>query len=382
MGDIVDLLYKSAMQNSEPVRLEAVHEVTDFLSPEDREIMEIANRLRVRIKIIGCGGGGSNTINRLFGEGVVGADLVAINTDASHLTTIRSKHRMLIGKKRTRGLGTGAIPQIGEEAAMEDLPNIQKLVQRADIAFVTCGLGGGTGTGSAPVVAKSAKDSGALVISITTLPFSAEGHIRMENAIAGLEKLSAYSDTVIVIPNDKLLKEVPKKPIQEAFQYADSILSEAMKGITELITKTGLINLDYADIKTVMKDGGVAMVGIGEASGGGNRVLAAVNDAITSPLVEADISDAKNCLIRVIGGPNMTVSEAETAMSEIQKRIGRDARIIWGASVEQDMGDKIKVLVLLTGVKSPYMISGRSEARNIRKLLGEIDEDLGVDMVD
>ncbi len=381
MVDIVDLLYRSAMENSQYVSSVQPSINDDFLSPEDREILEIANRLRVRIKIMGCGGGGSNTVNRLSNEGVDGAELVAINTDANHLTTIRSKHRMLIGKKRTRGLGTGAIPKIGEEAAVEDLPQIQKLVQRTDIAFITCGLGGGTGTGSAPIIAKAAKDAGSLVISIVTLPFSAEGHIRMENAISGLEKLSQYSDTVIAIPNDKLLKEVPKRPIQEAFQYADSVLSEAMKGITELITKTGLINLDYADIKTIMQDGGVAMIGIGEAAGGSNRVLSAVNDAISSPLVEADISDAKNCLIRVIGGPDMTVSEAENAMAEIQKRIDKDARIIWGASIDPDMGDNIKVLVLLTGVKSPYMISGRNEARNIRKLLGGFDEDIGIDMV-
>ncbi len=380
MGDIVDLLFKSAMDNVEAEK-HVQSQDEEFLTPEDREIAEIANRLRVRIKIIGCGGGGSNTINRLAGEGIAGADLVAVNTDASHLSTIRTRYKMLIGKKRTRGLGTGAIPQIGEEAAMEDLPSIQKLVQRTDIAFVTCGLGGGTGTGSAPIVAKSAKDAGSLVISIVTLPFTAEGRIRMENAAAGLEKISQYSDTVIAIPNDKLLKEVPKKPITEAFEYADSVLSEAMKGITELITKTGLINLDYADIRTIMKDGGVAMIGIGEAAGGTNRVMSAVNDAITSPLVEADISDAKNCLIRVIGGPDMTVSEAENAMAEIQKRINKDARIIWGANVDPDMGDKIRVLVLLTGVKSPYMISGSNEARNIRKLLGDISEDSGIDMV-
>lgn len=381
MVDIVDLLYKSAMENAEPVTTVEPSMDDDFLSPEDREILEIANKLRVRIKIMGCGGGGSNTINRLFNEGVEGAELVAINTDANHLTTIRSKHRMLIGKKRTRGLGTGAVPKIGEEAAVEDLPQIQKLVQRTDIAFVTCGLGGGTGTGSAPVIAKAAHDAGSLVISIVTLPFSAEGHIRMENAISGLEKLSLYSDTVIAIPNDKLLQEVPKRPIQEAFQYADSVLSEAMKGITEMITKTGLINLDYADVKTIMKDGGVAMVGIGESSSGNNRVLSAVEDAISSPLVEADITDAKSCLIRVIGGSTMTMSEAENAMAEIQKKIDKDAQIIWGASIEPDMGSNIKVLVLLTGVKSPYMISGRNDAKSIRKLLGVYDDDMGIDMV-
>ncbi|MEM0157945.1 MAG: cell division protein FtsZ [Thermoplasmataceae archaeon] len=380
MDDILDILYKTASSNKADTvsipKMEMIYE-----TPEDREIAEIASRLRVQIKIIGCGGGGSNTINRLSSEGIDGADLIAVNTDANHLMTIATKKRLLIGKKRTRGLGTGAIPQIGEEAAMEDLDRIQKMVQKTDIAFVTCGLGGGTGTGAAPVVAKCAKNAGSLVISVVTLPFTAEGHVRMENAMMGLEKLASYSDTLIAIPNDKLLKEVPKKPIQEAFQYADSVLSEAMKGITEMITRTGLINLDYADIKTIMKDGGVAMIGIGEASGGNNRVLAAVNDAITSPLIEADISEAKGCLIRVIGSPNMTVSEAQNAMSAIQEKISPDAKIIWGASVEEDMGDKIRVLVLLTGVKSPYMLSGKNEIRIMKKMLGGHDQDLGLDLV-
>src|SRR5579875_324412 len=380
MDDILDLLYKSAANNeNEIVKMPVMGAV--YETPEDREIAEIASRLRVRIKIIGCGGGGSNTINRLSSEGIEGADLIALNTDANHLTTIRTRMRLLIGKKRTRGLGTGAIPQIGEEAAMEDLEKIQKMVQKTDIAFVTCGLGGGTGTGAAPVVAKCAKNAGSLVISVVTLPFTAEGHVRMENAMMGLEKLAAYSDTLIAIPNDKLLKEVPKKPIQEAFQYADSVLSEAMKGITEMITRTGLINLDYADIKTIMKDGGVAMIGIGEASGGNNRVLAAVNDAITSPLIKADISQAKGCLIRVIGSPNMTVSEAQNAMSAIQDKISPDAKIIWGASIEEDMGDRIRVLVLLTGVKSPYMLSGRNEIKVMRKLFGGQEQDLGLDLI-
>ena len=368
MSDILDILYRSAMENS--VDSGAKNEDQgDFSAPEDLEILEVARSLGVSIKIIGCGGGGSNTISRIYSEGLEGAKLIAINTDANHLYTVGAEKKILIGAKRTRGLGTGAIPQIGEEAANEDLTRIQKLVQKTDIAFITCGLGGGTGTGVAPIVAKCAKNAGALVISIVTLPFSAEGHIRMDNALSGLEKLSKYSDTVIAIPNDKLLKEVPKKPIQEAFQYADKVLSAAMKGITELITDTGLINLDYADIKAIMKDGGTAMIGIGEASGGTNRVLAALNDAISSPLVEADISDAKNCLIRVVGGPSMTVGEAEAAMKEIQEKINPDARIIWGANVDERMGDRIRVLVLLTGVKSDYMMSGEDETQKIRQLL-------------
>ncbi|MCL4438353.1 MAG: cell division protein FtsZ [Candidatus Thermoplasmatota archaeon] len=368
MSDILDVLYRSAMENSVERGNDQANQ-SDFSAPEDLEILEVARNLGVSIKIIGCGGGGSNTVSRIHSEGLEGARLIAINTDANHLYTVGSEKKILIGAKRTRGLGTGAIPQIGEEAANEDLTRIQKLVQKTDIAFITCGLGGGTGTGAAPIVAKCAKNAGALVISIVTLPFTAEGHIRMDNALSGLEKLSKYSDTVIAIPNDKLLKEVPKKPIQEAFQYADKVLSAAMKGITELITDTGLINLDYADIKAIMKDGGTAMIGIGEASGGTNRVLAALNDAISSPLVEADISDAKNCLIRVVGGPSMTVGEAEAAMKEIQEKIDPDARIIWGANVDEKMGERIRVLVLLTGVKSPYMMSGEDETQKIRQLL-------------
>lgn len=381
MGDIVDLLFRSAMENPPEETDYWEENYVDFASPEDMEIAEIANKLRVRIKIIGCGGGGSNTINRLFRESVEGAELVAINTDASHLLSITAETKLLIGKKRTRGLGTGAAPHIGEEAAMEDIQAIQKMVYKTDIAFVTCGLGGGTGTGAAPVIAKAAKDAGALVISIVTLPFGAEGKIRMENALSGLEKLSQYSDTVIAIPNDKLLMQVPKRPMEEAFHYADSVLSETLKGITELITKTGLINLDYADIKTIMKDGGVAMAGMGQANGGPDRVLLAVNEAIDSPLVEADITDARNCLIRVIGGPNMTVSEAERAMSEIQRRIDPSARIIWGASVDRHLGNGIKVLVLLTGVKSPYMFSNRTDAKLFGKMIGGYNDDIGIDII-
>lgn len=381
MDDIVDLLFRSAMTNSQDENDEESDFAYDYSSPEDAEIANVARQLRVRIKILGCGGAGSNTISRLYNEEVTGADLLAMNTDASHLLHIRAPSKLLIGERSTSGRGTGAQPNLGEQAALEDMVKIQKLVQRTDICFITCGLGGGTGTGSAPIIAKAAKEAGSLVISIVTLPFTAEGPIRMNNAIMGLEKLSQYSDTVVAIPNDKLLQAVPKKPLEEAFEYADSVLSEAIKGITEMITKTGLINLDYADIKTIMKDGGVAMIGMGESSGGNDRVLLSLDDAISSPLVEADISQAKNCLIRVIGGPNMTVSEAERAMSEIQKRIDKDARIIWGASIDKTYGDNIKVLILLTGVRSPYMISGRNDARRLGKMMGGYVDDIGIDLI-
>ncbi len=381
MDDIVDLLFKSATEKAANQNDDFSEYNYGYSSPEDAEIANVAKQLRVRINILGCGGAGSNTISRLHKEEVSGADLIALNTDASHLYYITAPSKLLIGERSTLGRGTGAQPQLGEKAALEDIAKIQKLVQRSDICFITCGLGGGTGTGSAPIIAKAAKESGSLVISVVTLPFTAEGPVRMSNAILGLEKLSLYSDTVIAIPNDKLLQAVPKKPLEEAFEYADSVLSEAIKGITEMITKTGLINLDYADIKTIMKDGGVAMIGMGESSGGNDRVLLSLDDAISSPLVEADISQAKNCLIRVIGGPNMTVSEAEKAMSEIQKRIDKDARIIWGASIDQSYGNKIKVLILLTGVRSPYMLSGRNDAKRLGKMMGGYVDDIGIDMV-
>lgn len=381
MDDIVDLLFKSAVDNGEEEISDEFEYSDDSMSPEDAEIANVARQLRVRINILGCGGAGSNTIARIYREGVTGADLVALNTDASHLYFTKSPNKLLIGEASTLGRGTGAKPALGERAALEDITRIKRLTQRTDICFVTCGLGGGTGTGSAPVIAKAAKESGALVISVVTLPFKAEGPTRMNNAIMGLEKISMYSDTVIAIPNDKLLESVPDKPLEEAFEYADSVLSEAIRGITEMITKTGLINLDYADIKTIMKDGGVAMIGMGESSGGQDRVLLSLDDAISSPLIEADISQARSCLIRVIGGPNMTVSEAEKAMREIQKRIDKDARIIWGASIDQDYGDGIKVLILLTGVRSPYMISGRDDAQRLGRMMGGIVDDIGIDLI-
>ncbi|GGM70054.1 cell division protein FtsZ [Thermogymnomonas acidicola] len=376
MVDSVGLLVRSAEDGS-PGEVQASE---NYVSPEEREIEEIANRLRVRIKIIGCGGAGSNTISRLAEEGVTGADLIAINTDASHLLEINAPKKMLIGKNKTRGLGTGAIPSIGEEAAIEDLPNIQKIVQRCDIVFVTCGLGGGTGTGAAPVVAKAAKDANALVISTVTLPFTSEGRIRMENALQGLEKLSQYSDTLIAIPNDLLLKHVPKKPLDEAFAFSDRFLGEAMKGLTEMITQTGEINIDYADVKTVMKDGGVALIGIGEVDGGDNRALRALEMAISSPLIDTDISDARGCIIRIVGG-SITLAEAETATREIQRRINKDANIILGTAVDPSMGSRLRVLLLLTGVKSPYMIKTLEDAKNLRKMLVSGEDETPVDIV-
>jgi cell division protein FtsZ len=334
-------------------------------STDDDELEKVLMGLKVSIKIFGCGGAGCNTINRLVEEGIIGADIYALNTDAQHLLTIHSPRKILMGRRVTRGLGAGALPQVGEEAARESEDNIKAALQGADIVFVTCGLGGGTGTGSAPVIAKMARDQGALTIAVVTMPFKAEGSIRMQNAEYGLDHLAAVADTVIVIPNDKLLEIVPKLSLNAAFKVADDVLMNAIRGITEIITKPGLVNLDFNDLRTIMKSGGVAMIGIGHSGpDDDDRAMTAVTTAVNSPLLECDITNASGALINVTGGPDMTVTEAEKVVEVIHDRINPNARIIWGASVDPELDKQISVMVVITGVKSKQ-ITGRMGPRPV-----------------
>jgi cell division protein FtsZ len=338
---------------------------------EDEELERILAGLKTNIKIVGCGGGGSNTVNRLVESGILGADLYALNTDAQHLLTIHAPHKILIGKRSTKGLGAGALPQIGEEAAREAEEEIKAALIGADIVFVTCGLGGGTGTGAAPFVAAIAKELGALAIAICTSPFKAEGSIRMENAEYGLEKLRGVADTVIVIPNDKLIELVPKLSINAAFKVADEVLMRSIKGITEVVTKPGLVNLDFNDIKTIMRGGGVAMIGLGE-SDSEDRAIEAVNEAIDSPLIDVDIAEASGALINVTGGSDMTIAEAEQVAEIVQSRISSNARIIWGAAVDPELEGMIRVMIVITGVKSNQMFAKQDTRRG---------KDIGVDLI-
>ncbi len=352
-----------------------------YEAPEDEQIRRAANLKKVRIRIVGCGGGGSNTITRLVESGLKGADLLSINTDANHLKITKSQAKLLIGKIRTKGKGSGGLPQIGEEAAVENVTELRNLLKGSDIVFVTCGLGGGTGTGSAPVVAKLAKETNATVISIVTLPFHGEGKVRMGNAMLGIRKLFPNSDTLITIPNDKLISETPNKFLEGSFNYADSVLTETMKGLTEMIRKTGLINIDYADIKAVMKSGGVAIVGVGDSLEGEDKVVSSVNNALKFPLIEADISEVRGCVMRVIGGPDMTLKEVQTAMKEVQRRINNDATIFWGTSIDPGMAGKMKVLVLLTGVKSPYTVADKGDLLSLGKRLGFTDDEMNIEEI-
>jgi cell division protein FtsZ len=328
----------------------------------NRELEEVLAGLTTTIKVVGCGGAGTNTISRCIEGGISGAELVALNTDAQHLLLAGGvPHKVLIGRHITHGLGAGSLPQIGEEAARESEKDIREAVGRADMVFVTCGLGGGTGTGSAPVVSQIAKETGALTIGVVTLPFSVEGFIRMENADAGLKRLRETCDTVIVIPNDKLLDVVPNLSLNAAFKVADEVLMRSIKGITEMITKPGLVNLDFADLKTVMKRGGVAMIGLGEAEGE-NKAVNAVVEALNSPLLEVDISEATGALVNVTGGEDMTISEAERVVEEIYSRVDPNARIIWGTTVSPELKRSIRAMLVITGVKSKQILGPAHKA--------------------
>ncbi|MCX6694112.1 MAG: cell division protein FtsZ [Methanomicrobiales archaeon] len=339
--------------------LERARDETPTPLQKSEELDSVLQELRTEIRVIGCGGGGSNTITRMREEGIRGAKLIAINTDAQHLSRTQADTRILIGRQRTRGLGAGSIPQIGEEAALENEQDLKAAVAGSDMVFITVGLGGGTGTGCAPIVAKTAREEGALTIAIVTLPFTAEGTIRMENAEAGLERLRDVADTVIVVPNDRLLEVVPKLPLYAAFKVADEVLMRAVKGITELITIPALVNLDFADVRTVMERGGVAMIGVGE-SDSADKAVDSVKRAIRSPLLDVDISGSTAALVNVIGGPDMTVAEAQEVIQEVYSLIDPNARIIWGAQIDPAMQGKMRTLLVVTGVRSPQ-IYGRNE---------------------
>lgn len=345
---VEEALERAERERKERESMKAAENVED-------EILQVLRELKTVIKVIGVGGSGCNTISRIYEEGVEGAELIAMNTDAQHLYYTKAHRRVLIGRRRTRGLGAGSLPQVGEEAARESEEEIKKLVEGSDMVFITCGLGGGTGTGAAPVVAEAAQEAGALTIAVVTFPFSAEGSVRRANAEAGLERLREVSDTVIVIPNDRLLEVVPNYPLQLAFKVADEILMRAVKGITELITKPALVNLDFADVRTIMEKGGVAMIGLGEASGE-DKAAESVRKALKSPLLDVDISGAKAALVHVAGGPDMTIEEAESVVEEIHSKVDPDARIIWGAMVEPELENTMRTLVIVTGVKSPQIL--------------------------
>ncbi len=343
----------------------------------DAELEQLLSKHRATIKVVGCGGAGNNTITRISEVGIVGAETVAVNTDAQDLLYTTSDRKILIGKELTHGFGAGSDPKIGEEAAKETEHDIKEAIMGADMVFVTCGLGGGTGTGSAPVVADIAKKMGALVVGVVTMPFSMEGNRRYDNALGGLERMEAVTDTLIVIPNDKLLELAPDLPLLTAFKVADEILTNAVKGIAELVTKPGLINLDFADIRAVMGGGGVALIGVGE-SDSENRAVEAVEKAINNPLLDVDTSGASGALINISGGPDMTLEEARKVVETVSQKLDPNAKVIWGAQIYEDLARTVRAMLIVTGVKSSQ-IFGAKKLVEERK---EMEHELGIEFVD
>ncbi len=346
----------------------------------DQELESLLQTQSTRIKVVGCGGGGGNSVSRMREIGIKGCEVIAMNTDAQDLLYTNVDHKILIGRELTHGLGAGSNPKIGEEAARESEQEIRKKLANSDMVFITCGLGGGTGTGCAPVVAELAKKQGALTIGVVTLPFTVEGQKRIENAQYGLERMEAIADTLIVIPNDKLLELAPELPLHTAFKVADEILTNAVKGIAELITSSGLVNLDFADVKAVMSNGGASLIGIGEADNAQNRAMEAVNRAINNPLLDVDIKNAKGALVNVIGGPDMSLEEYKVVMETIGSKISQDAKIISGAKISDDMEKSIKVMLIVTGVQSNQILGSDFSLKKSKE--AQLEDELGISFLE
>jgi len=303
-----------------------------------------------KIKVVGVGGAGGNALNGMIEAGLSGVEFIAVNTDAQDLEMSKASSRLQIGKNLTKGLGAGANPEIGLRAIEEDKERVIEVLNGADMVFVTCGMGGGTGTGAAPVVAEIAKDLGALTVAITTLPFSFEGPIRKRNSQKGIEALRECVDTMLVIPNDRIFSIIEKNtPVISAFKVADSILLEATRSISDLINVHGYINLDFADIRTVMAGMGDALMGSGVGVGE-NRAIAAAEQAITSPLLDgADVSGARGVLINITGGQSLAMHEVGEASTLIQEAVGDDANVIFGMVIDDELADELRVTVIATG---------------------------------
>jgi len=325
----------------------------NIASDIDEELINIIKGVKTNIFVVGAGGAGNNTISRLNEMGIEGATTIAVNTDAQDLFYCQAPKKILLGRQTSKGLGAGGEPSVGEECAEESEDEIREELEGADMVFVTCGLGGGTGTGSAPIIAKLAKKLGALTVAVATMPFSAEGIKRRENAEQGLEKLQDAADTVIIIPNDKLLEVAPNLPLNKAFMVSDEILGRAVKGITELITKKGLVSLDFADIRSIMSGSGMAMIGMGE-SDSGDRALESVHEALSSPLLDIDISNATGALVNISGSSDLTLHEAEKIVQVVADKLDPEANIIWGTQIDESLQNIVRTTVVVSGIKANY----------------------------
>ncbi len=328
------------------------------------------------IKVVGVGGAGNNMVSWLHRKGIKGAEIIACNTDQQHLEISSADRKFLIGKDVTKGLGCGGFPEKGAEAAKEALSEAKELIKGTDMTFVCAGMGGGTGTGASPVIAKLAKESGSIVIGTVTMPFKIE-RARVDKAEFGLQQLRQVADTVIVIDNNRLVQIAGNLPIEQAFAVANELVATMIKGIVETIAVPSLVNLDYADVKAIMSNGGVAAIGVG-ASDTNNRVEEAVHGALSNPLLDISYKGATGALIHVIGGPDMTLDEINKIGEMVTESLDEDANVIWGARIREDMKGKLTVMTIMTGVKSPWIL-GKIDRPTARRQV--IEDDLGIEIV-
>lgn len=333
---------------------------------EDQYLRELLEEVKAKIVIMGVGGAGSNTITRLNALGLEGVITVAANTDGQHLLESVADRKLLLGRELCGGSGAGGDPKIGEEAAKESEPEIKEILNGADLVFLMAGLGGGTGTGGLPVIAEIAKDLGAVVVSMVTLPFEAEGRRRNEIAKTGLANVLRASDTVVVVNNDRILELVGDRPLHEAFLIADEIMARSVKGVVELVTKPGLINVDFADLRAVLERGGPAILAFGE-SDGEDRAIEAVEDALANPLLEADISGAKAAVVNITCGPDLSLQEMKRVVETVVDTLDPEANVIWGARIEDGLEGTVQVLLVVAGVTSPYIEEVAPAAKEVKK---------------
>ncbi len=355
----MDLLVKSAMAHQP-----AAQESSDFG--------------QANIKVIGVGGGGNNMVSWLYKKGIRGAEVLAVNTDKQHLDITESDKKFIIGRDVTRGLGCGGFPQKGAEAAQESMLQLKETLRGSDMVFVCAGMGGGTGTGAAPVVAQVAKEMGAIVIGTVTMPFNIE-RARIDKAEFGLQQLRNVSDTVVVIDNNRLVQIAGNLPVQQAFAVANELISTMIKGIVETIAVPSLVNLDYADVKAIMTNGGVAAIGVG-SSDTNNRVEEAVRGALSNPLLDITYKGATGALLHVVGGPDMTLDEINRIGELVTESMDEDANVIWGARVQDDMKGKIMVMTIITGVSSPWIL-GKPTAKDVAVKAQRFHDDLGIETI-
>ena len=352
--------------------------VVDNALKKEQNEFEPLDIHQATIKVIGAGGAGNNMVNWLYQKGVKGAEIIACNTDQQHLSVTEADRKFLIGRETTRGLGCGGFPEKGAESAQEQMSEIKESLKGADMVFVCAGMGGGTGTGAAPIVAEVARDLGSIVIGTVTMPFKIE-RARVDKAEFGLQQLRQVSDTVIVIDNNRLVQIAGNLPIRQAFAVANELISTMIKGIVETIALPSLVNLDYADVKAIMTNGGVAAIGVG-ASDTNSRVEEAVKGALSNPLLDINYEGATGALIHVCGGPDLTLDEINQIGELVTESLDEDANVIWGARVTEDMKGKLTVMTIVTGVKSPWIL-GKTDRTEPSSEMLQVSEELGIEIV-